>query len=91
MRLTIISIAGAPTRASRVSGPAVMPCSGTSLMQLDHMTIDTSHGGWRRPAVAPWLVVRWGIRRSNSLSNSIVNAISAWESELETGKRSAIA
>jgi hypothetical protein len=45
-------------------------------MNINHITIDTSQGEEREP-VEPWFVVRWGIRCSNSLSNSIVKATSA--------------
>jgi len=58
-------------------------------MKFDHITSDTNQGPWRGPGrgpVEPWLVVRCGIYRSNSLSNSIVNATSTWESRIDKGR-----
>jgi hypothetical protein len=45
-------------------------------MQFDRMTSDTSQGAQREVAVEPWFAVRCGACRSNSSSNSIVNATS---------------
>ena len=64
----------------------VTPSSPTNRMQFDHITSDTSQGTWREPAVEPWFVVRCGICRSNSLSNSMVNATSTWESRVDKGR-----
>ncbi len=46
--------------------------------------MDTSQGA---PGVRPWLVVECGICRSNSLSHSMMNATSTWESKADSGKR----
>ena len=54
-------------------------------MQFDHMTRETSQGRSCVPGVEPWLLVRCGICRSNSLSNSMVNATRAWESRVGNG------
>jgi hypothetical protein len=43
---------------------------------MHHIAIDTSQGAPAAPGVAPWFVVRCGIRCSNSLSNSMLNATS---------------
>jgi hypothetical protein len=59
-------------------------------MQFDHITIDTNQGAWREPAVEPWFVVRCGIRRSNSLSNSMIKATRVCERRVDSGRRSAI-
>jgi hypothetical protein len=45
-------------------------------MKFDHITSDTSQGPWPERAAGP-TVVRCGICRSNSLSSSMVKAISA--------------
>ena len=55
-------------------------------MQFDHITNDTSQGACSEPAVEPSRVVRCGICRSDSLSNSIVNATSTWESRVDKGR-----
>jgi hypothetical protein len=55
-------------------------------MQYSHIASDTSQGAWGEPGVEPWLVVRWGILHSASLSNSIVNATRAWDSSAVNGK-----
>src|ERR1700693_5602048 len=54
-------------------------------MQFDHITSDTSQGACSEPAVEPCLVVRCGICRSDSLSNSMVKATSTWESGVDKG------
>ena len=51
------------------------PPAGISRMKFDHITMDVSHTPL--PALLP---VWWSMRCSNSLSNSIVNAISACDS-----------
>jgi hypothetical protein len=45
------------------------------------MAIDTSHGAELDPAVESW----FGVRCSNSLSNSIVNATQACDNNVDTG------
>ena len=52
-------------------------------MKFAHMVSDTSHGP-RDPAAGP-LVVRCWIWCSDSLSNSMVNATSAWDSRADSG------
>src|SRR5438034_3847958 len=73
-------------RASRP--PTVMGSPVTYRRQFSHMASDTSHGaGVRSPgADDPWLVVRYGRRCSASLSTSIVNATSAWDSRADRGR-----
>jgi hypothetical protein len=61
--------------AASGNSPTVMP-SPTKRMKFDHMT---SEMGSRRPTSAS--TSRW----SNSLSYSIVKAISSWESGVESG------
>src|SRR5579884_3668063 len=53
-------------------------------MQLNHMTMETSHG-LPRPPGAPKFDVRCAMRCSASLSNSIVNATNACDSKLCSG------
>ena len=55
-------------------------------MKLDHITMDTSQGPPRDPPAARDIVVWWGICRSNSLSNSMVNATNTCESRVERGR-----
>src|ERR1700686_3592523 len=55
-------------------------------MQFAHITSDTSQGACSEPALEPCLVVRCGICRSDSLSNSMVNATSTWESRVDKGR-----
>ena len=71
-----------PVRARVSSSPTVIGWSVTCRRQFSHMTSDTSQAPSRSPD-APWLVVRCGRRCSASLSNSIVNATSAWDSRAE--------
>jgi hypothetical protein len=46
-------------RARTSNSRTGIPFSVTKRMQFDHITIDTSHGPWGDPALAPCLVVRW--------------------------------
>ncbi len=73
-------------RALRTISVTVIGVSLTWRKQLNHMTIDTSHGP---PSPdGPSNVVRCGDRRSNSLSNSIVYATSAWDNSAASGSLS---
>jgi hypothetical protein len=63
------------------------PVEPTYRIQFVHMTSDTSQSLWPAPDVEPKFVVRCN-RRSNSLSNSTVNATSAQESSVDSGRRS---
>ena len=64
-----------------------MGSPATYRMQFSHMASDTSQVGSPSPWLdVPWLVVRCGRRCSASLSNSIVNATSAWESRADRGR-----
>jgi hypothetical protein len=69
-------------RASLSSSPTVTSSSPTNRLQLRYIAIDTSHG----PYPELCFVVRCGILCSNSLSNSMVNATSAWESKVGNGR-----
>ena len=71
-------------RARRSSSPTVIGSSPANRRQFDHIGMDTSQGA---PGVRPWLVVECGICRSNSLSHSMMNATSTWESKADNGKR----
>jgi hypothetical protein len=78
-----------PVRARLASSPTVIPSGVTNRMQVDHIAIDTSHGTLPGPCVLPWSVVRCGICRSNSLSNSMMNATSTCERSADNGSRPA--
>ena len=58
-------------------------------MKLAHMAWETSQGP--PPPARPPREVRWGIRCSNSLSNSMVKATSACESSVASGSEGATA
>jgi hypothetical protein len=76
-------------RASFSSSPTVTPFSSTHRIQFDHITSEVSHGPRLGPAANLWFVVRLGICCSNSLSNSIVNATSTWDSSRWQGRMAA--
>src|SRR5437763_8808300 len=77
-----------PVRAWASRPPTVMGSPVTYRMQFSHIASDTSHGAGAASAGAdaPWLVVRCARRCSASLSNSIVNATSAWDSRADRGR-----
>ena len=77
-----------PVRARRCSSLTGMASPVTNCMQLNHIVMETSHGP-RSPG-SPWRVVRCGIRCSNSLSDSIVKATSAWDNRAGRGSWSAM-
>ena len=76
---------GSLARTRRSSSATGTPSSGTARMKFDHIASEVAYTAPRDP---PNRVVRCGVRDSQALSSSIVNATSARDSKALSGRDS---